>query len=61
MEILRALPSNIVVDIIYPLAVRVIKDRHHLIYRRWISIGTRATVTQAFVAVILLANGMWNK
>jgi surface protein len=31
MDMLRALPSNIVSDIIYPLAVRVIKDRNHLI------------------------------
>jgi surface protein len=31
MDILRALPSNIGADIIYPLAVCVIKDRNHLI------------------------------
>jgi surface protein len=31
MDILRALPSNIISDIIYPLAVRVVKDRNHLI------------------------------
>jgi surface protein len=31
MDILRALPSNIVADIIYPLAVRIIQDRNHLI------------------------------
>jgi surface protein len=31
MDVLRALPSIIVADIIYPLAVRIIKDRYHLI------------------------------
>jgi hypothetical protein len=31
MDILRALPSNIVADIVYPLAVHVIKDRNHLV------------------------------
>jgi surface protein len=31
MDILRALPSNIVADIVYPLAVRIIEDRNRLI------------------------------
>jgi Mycoplasma protein of unknown function, DUF285 len=31
MDILRDLPSNIVAEIIYPLAFCVIKDRNHLI------------------------------
>jgi Mycoplasma protein of unknown function, DUF285 len=31
MDILRALPSTIVADIVYPLAIRIIRDRNHLI------------------------------
>jgi surface protein len=31
IDILRALPSNIVADIMYPLAIRVIKDRNQLL------------------------------
>jgi hypothetical protein len=60
MDILMALPSNIVADNIYPQAVRIIKDPNHLIEAMDFYCDSSNHCTDS-VTAILWAGGTWNQ